>query len=131
MGATMNKIRPILAAFAVSAAVIAGPAAAQTVIIQQEPQPLPAPLPAPAPVIVQEQVPELRRVFVDDGFSPVPVDFDVVTGARVPETIELRPVPPQLVEVVPQYEGYRYVAVEGGRYAIVEPSTSEVVYVVE
>ncbi|WP_099863908.1 DUF1236 domain-containing protein [Pararhizobium haloflavum] len=128
----MKRFGKTLTASLIAGSLLAGPAIAQTVIVEEAPQTLPAPVeaaPSGSVVITTEQVPEIRRVFVESAPEPVAVDFDVVTGAVVPDTVTVQPLPQPVVELVPQYEGYNYVALQDGRYAIVEPASSEVVYV--
>ena len=69
------------------------------------------------------------RSEMTQGTSPVDATFDINIGAMAPDTIEVRPLPPRFVEVVPQYEGYRYFVLADGRIVIVEPDTTEIVYI--
>lgn len=78
-----------------------------------------------------EQETEVRQIFVETAPEPVVVDFDVATGVVVPDTVTLQPLPPTVVEVVPDYADYQYFALEDGRIVIVEPTTLEVVYILE
>lgn len=57
------------------------------------------------------------------------VDISVSVGASVPDRVDLRPLPPSIVEVVPQFRGYEYVVVRD-EIVIVQPRTKKVVYVV-
>ncbi|WP_084465816.1 MULTISPECIES: DUF1236 domain-containing protein [unclassified Aminobacter] len=59
--------------------------------------------------------------------SPVPSECQ--RRVEVPRTIELRPLPPRIVEIVPAYEGYEFFLLPDGRIVIVEPDTPKVVYV--
>lgn len=77
-----------------------------------------------------EQQTELRTVLTQD-VSPIELDTDIAVGVTVPDTVEFRPLPPRFVEVVPQYEGYRYFVLADGRIVIVKPDTLEVVYIME
>ncbi|MGK6316230.1 DUF1236 domain-containing protein [Neorhizobium sp. DT-125] len=79
--------------------------------------------------ISTEQQTEIRNVFVENRVEPVDVDVEVNVGAAVPTTVELHPLPPRIVEIVPAYRGYEYFVLADGRIIIVEPSTHEVVYV--
>jgi hypothetical protein len=126
------RISKIFAAAMIGSTMLAAPAVAQVVIEQGTTVQVAPAQPAPVvEVIPVERVGEVREVFVEAAPEPVAVDFTVTTGAVVPDTVTLQPLPPRIVEIVPQYDGYQYVAVEGGSYAIVEPSTSEVVYVID
>ncbi|WJR68162.1 DUF1236 domain-containing protein [Neorhizobium sp. CSC1952] len=79
--------------------------------------------------ISTEQQTEIRSVFVENRVEPVDIDVDVSVGTAVPTTVELHPLPPRIVEIVPAYRGYEYFVLADGRIIIVEPSTHEVVYV--
>lgn len=125
----MKLSHKIFAAVMASSAFIAAPAFSQVVIEEAPVEVVPAP--GTVEVIPVERVGEVREVFVEAAPEPVAVDFEITTGSVVPDTVTLQPLPPRIVEIVPQYDGYQYVAVEGGSYAIVEPATSEIVYVVE
>jgi hypothetical protein len=64
--------------------------------------------------------PENVRTYVTTHQAePIYLEGEVVTGARLPETVTLRE--------VPEYE-YRYVNVNG-QYVLVEPQSREIVYV--
>lgn len=78
--------------------------------------------------ISAEQETELRAVLTE-GAAPVEGTFEINIGAMAPDTIEVRPLPRRFVEVVPQYEGHRYFVLADGRIVIVEPETTEIVYI--
>lgn len=81
--------------------------------------------------ITAEQETQVREIFVATPPTTTTVDFDVATGVVVPNTVSLQPLPPTIVEVVPAYEGYQYFALDDGRIVVVEPTTLEVVYILE
>lgn len=58
------------------------------------------------------------------------VGFSVSVGVAVPRTVELRPVPTTIVEIVPQYRGYDFFVVRD-EVVIVEPRTHKIVDVIE
>lgn len=58
------------------------------------------------------------------------INVDIDIGRRLPRTVELRPLPRRVVEIVPAYRSYRYVYVDD-RIVIVDPGTYEVVYVID
>jgi hypothetical protein len=58
------------------------------------------------------------------------VNIDISVGRRLPRDWEYHSVPSAVIEIVPEYRGYRYVYVED-RYVIVDPNTYEVVYVLD
>jgi hypothetical protein len=81
--------------------------------------------------ITTEQETQIREIFVATPPTTTTVDFEVTTGAIVPNTVTLQPLPPTIVEIVPAYEGYQYFALDDGRIVVVEPTTLEVVYILE
>lgn len=58
------------------------------------------------------------------------VNVDISVGRRLPRDWEYHAVPSAVIEIVPEYRGYRYAYVED-RYVIVDPNTYEVVYVLD
>ena len=57
------------------------------------------------------------------------VNFDVSVGTTVTSDVHLVPVPDEVVRILPQYRGYRYVVVRD-EIVIVEPRTKRVVEVI-
>jgi hypothetical protein len=57
------------------------------------------------------------------------VKVKIGVGVVIPATIELYPLPADIVALVPAYEGYLYFVLEDGTIVIVEPETLEVAYV--
>jgi Protein of unknown function (DUF1236) len=59
------------------------------------------------------------------------VNFSVSIGTRVPrENVHFYPVPTEIVTIYPQWRGYEFIMVNG-RIVIVEPSTYEIVEIIE
>jgi hypothetical protein len=58
--------------------------------------------------------------------SPQNVSVDVSIGADLPGELDVRPLPPAVIALVPEYRGYDYVVVRD-EIVIVEPSTRRVV----
>jgi hypothetical protein len=56
------------------------------------------------------------------------VNFDVTVGAEVPRSVHVAVLPEDVIEIVPQYEGYDYVVV-GDNILIIDPATMEIVAV--
>jgi hypothetical protein len=56
------------------------------------------------------------------------VNFDVRVGVNVPRNVTLHVLPPDVVEIAPEYRGYRYVYV-GDQIVIIDPSDYMVVAV--
>ena len=57
------------------------------------------------------------------------LNVNVAVGTILPTTVELEPVPTEIVEIVPQFRSYRVIKVSG-RILIVEPSTRRIVYII-
>jgi hypothetical protein len=55
-------------------------------------------------------------------------NFTVNVGARVPRTVRFYPLPIEIVDIVPEYQGYDYVLV-GDEIVIIDPNTLEIVAV--
>jgi hypothetical protein len=58
------------------------------------------------------------------------VDFDIAVGAAVPRTVHVVALPEDVVQIVPQYEGYDYIVVHD-QILIVDPDDMEIVAVIE
>jgi hypothetical protein len=54
----------------------------------------------------------------------------VAIGVALPRDVLIRPLPPEIISIVPEYRGYDYV-VYNDEIIIIEPSTREVVYIIE
>jgi hypothetical protein len=71
----------------------------------------------------------IAEVISSSKVRPIDVNFSIETGVVVPATVTLLPLPPRLVEIVPQYRGYRYF-VTRDRIVIVEPRKKTIVTVI-
>jgi hypothetical protein len=58
------------------------------------------------------------------------IDVSINVGVRVPRSVRLAKLPPDVIEIVPQFRSYEYF-VSDDRICIVEPSTYEIVEVIE
>lgn len=79
--------------------------------------------------ITTEQTAEIRNIIRETAVEPVSLDVDLRVGIEAPRTVEVHPLPPRLVEIVPAYRGYEYFVLVDGRVVIVEPATHRVVYI--
>jgi hypothetical protein len=87
---------------------------------------------APAEVTVEQKT-EIKQVVQEVDVEPIAVDridFDINVGVAVPRTIVVHPLPPRIVEIVPEYEGYLYFILADGRIVIVEPDTLKIVVII-
>ena len=55
------------------------------------------------------------------------VNFNVRVGERVPENIEIRPLPEEVISLVPEYRGYDYFVDSDDEIVFVSPETHEIV----
>jgi hypothetical protein len=87
---------------------------------------------APAEVTVEQKT-EIKQVVQEVDVEPIAVDridFDINVGVAVPRTIEVHPLPPRIVRIVPEYENYLYFVLADGRIVIVEPDTLKIVVII-
>jgi len=80
--------------------------------------------------ITTEQRTRIRETIVSRHVSPVHVTFSVNVGVRIPHTVRLYALPPEILTIVPEYRGYEYFVTEDGVIVIVDPGTWEIVYVI-
>jgi hypothetical protein len=81
--------------------------------------------------VTAEQKTEIKQIVTETRVEPVrDIDFEVNVGVSVPRTIELQPLPPRIVKIVPGYEGYRYFMLADGRIIIVDPDSFEIVFII-
>jgi hypothetical protein len=80
--------------------------------------------------VTAEQKTEIKQVITETKAEPVrDVNFKVNVGVAVPRTVELQPLPPRIIKLVPRYEGYRYFLLADGRIVIVDPDSLEIVVI--
>jgi hypothetical protein len=60
----------------------------------------------------------------------VNIDIEINIGVGVPRHIEFYPLPPEIIEIVPIYEGYLFCILEDGTILIIHPAEYEIVYVI-
>lgn len=80
--------------------------------------------------ITTEQKTEIREIIRETKVEPADIDIDLRVGIEVPRTVELHPLPPRFIEIVPEYRDYVYFVLVDGRVVIVRPNTYEVVYII-
>lgn len=80
--------------------------------------------------ITTEQKTQIREIIRETKVEPADIDIDLRVGIEVPRTVELHPLPPRFIEIVPEYREYVYFVLVDGRVVIVKPDTYEVVYII-
>lgn len=58
------------------------------------------------------------------------IDMRVSVGERLPDNVRPRPLPPDIVQIVPQYRDYDYTVIDD-RVAVVDPRTRDIVDVID
>jgi hypothetical protein len=58
------------------------------------------------------------------------VNFNVAVGVRIPRDVHVEVLPEDVVEIVPQYEGYDYIVV-GDQILIVDPDSLAIIAIIE
>jgi Protein of unknown function (DUF1236) len=83
----------------------------------------------------QVQVTEQQRTQIHERLSHVRVDridhpqFSVSIGAVIPRSVHIEVLPPEIVEIVPEYQGFDYVMV-GDEILIVDPGSLQIIAVI-
>ena len=82
---------------------------------------------AAASSVAPEKQAKISEVLAKDKAEPVTnVNFTISVGVSVPESVHVRPLPDEIVTIVPEYRGYDYVVVEE-EIIIIEPRTRKIV----
>jgi hypothetical protein len=82
--------------------------------------------------LTTQQRTEIRQTIIKQGDAPrvTNVNFNISVGAEVPSTVRVVVLPARVVEIYPQWRGYRYFIV-GERIIIVEPDRLVIVFIIE
>jgi Protein of unknown function (DUF1236) len=81
--------------------------------------------------VSEDQRTELKRVFSESHVKPAPqINFSVGVGAHVPREVHLYQLPPRIVEIIPDFEGFMYFELPDGRIAVVDPNSLEIVLII-
>ena len=105
----------------------AGAAQAQTTVITREPVQRETVVTTTRPLaLTPAQRQTVYRTIVRERVVPVRPTVEYRVGMRVPQTVELYPVPDEVVTEVPTVRPYKYMVVND-RVVLVDPITSEVV----
>lgn len=81
-------------------------------------------------ISVKQQT-EVRQVIREVHVEPVrETNFTVSVGTTIPRKIRLEPLPPRIIEIVPQYKTYRFFILADGRIVIVNPTEFTIVYII-
>jgi hypothetical protein len=83
-----------------------------------------------APKIDEAERTEVVTAFREVDVEPVDVDVEIDVGVAAPRTVTFHPLPPTIVEIVPDYSGYVYFITSDGTVVIVDPNAYVIVYVI-
>ena len=97
---------------------------------RQQGQTEPAPATAPAEITPQHTKVIRERIVERRDYARVNIDIEINIGVGVPRHIEFYPLPPEIIEIVPIYEGYLFCILEDGTILIIHPAEYEIVYVI-
>jgi hypothetical protein len=81
--------------------------------------------------ITTKQRTEIRQTIIKSGNAPrvTNVNFNISVGTVVPSSVRIVALPPRVVEIYPEWRGYRYFIV-GERIIIVEPDSPRIVFII-
>lgn len=80
--------------------------------------------------VTSEQQTRIRSVVSKVNIREVrDVNVNIAVGTVLPSTVELVAVPPELLEIVPEFRTYRVIRVSG-RILVVDPGTRRIVYII-
>jgi hypothetical protein len=85
---------------------------------------------AAAAKLSPEQRTKITTVLKKQKVESVHLNITVNVGTRITENVRFYPLPTEVVEVYPEWRGYEYILVDG-RIVIIEPSSREIVFVIE
>lgn len=77
-----------------------------------------------------------KRTRVTEAFSKANVkpltnvNFSIAVGTTINQRVDFRPLPAEIVQIVPEFRGYQYIVVRD-EIVIVEPKTRRIVYVLD
>jgi hypothetical protein len=77
-----------------------------------------------------EQRSKITRVLKQKRVEPAHLTVSVNVGTRIPESVQVYPLPGEVVEVYPAWHGYDYL-MAGDRILIIDPDTHQVVAILE
>ena len=78
-----------------------------------------------------EQKTRVRAAFGGHRVAPArDIGIAVNVGVVVPRTVHFYPLPPEIVTIAPDYDGYEYFMIDESHVAVVDPDTLEVVDII-
>ena len=81
---------------------------------------------ASAPKLSAEQRSKIIGIFREHKVAPAKLDTPAHLGVQIPQDLKPYPVPPDAVEIRPEWRGYNYILV-ANEILIIDPGTREIV----
>ena len=123
----MSHFRQVPAALALAVTATIGIANAQTTIITREPVQTQTVVTTSQPLsLTPVQRQRIYTTVTRQRVTPAQATVRYQVGMRVPQTVELHALPPEVLVDVPVVKDYRYMVVND-RIWLVDPATSEVI----
>jgi hypothetical protein len=73
----------------------------------------------------------LGAVKAQPGVAPVNnINFSIAVGTRVPHDVSFHPLPPEIVDIYPDWRGYEFILIRD-QIIVVDPQTVEIVAVLD
>lgn len=73
----------------------------------------------------------IKETIVKRNVRPAQINFSVNVGTVVPRTVVLYDLPPIIIEVAPDYRGYKYILADDDTILVIDPETWEIVDVID
>lgn len=73
----------------------------------------------------------IKETIVKRNVRPAQVNFSINVGTVVPRSVVLYDLPPTIIEVAPDYSGYKYILADDDTILVIDPETWEIVDVID
>jgi hypothetical protein len=73
----------------------------------------------------------IKETIVKRNVRPAQINFSINIGTVVPRTVVLYDLPPIIIEVAPDYRGYKYILADDDTILVIDPETWEIVDVID
>lgn len=73
----------------------------------------------------------IKQTIVKRNVRPARINFSINVGTVVPRDVVLYDLPPLIVEVAPDYDGYKYILADDDTILVIDPETWEIVDVID
>ena len=73
----------------------------------------------------------IKQTIVTRNVRPARINFSINVGTVVPRDVVLYDLPPVIIEVAPDYNGYKYILADDDTILVIDPETWEIVDVID